>query len=115
MSKVIALTSFEHHGSRHRGAEFEVTPQHADLLAKRGLVKPVSGAVTDSGGRKDPAGAGASLVDQNAAATLAAIAKVSDAGVLTDALVTEQAKGEKARKSVVEALTAAIAAAQPQA
>lgn len=113
MTKVKAISSFEHHGRRARGAEFEVTPQHADLLAKLGLVKPMSGAVTDSGSKKDSAGAGASLVEQNAAATLAAIAKVSDFAVLADALSAEQAKGEKARKSVIEAITSAIAAAQP--
>lgn len=115
MTKVKAISSFEHHGRRDRGAEFEVTPQHADLLAKRGLVKPMSGAATDSGSKKDSAGAGASLVDQNAAATLAAIAKVSDVAMLADALSAEQAKGEKARKSVIEAISSAIAAAQPQA
>lgn len=115
MTRVKAISSFEHHGRRDRGAEFEVTPQHADLLAKRGLVKPLSGAVTDSGSSKNHAVDGASLVDQNAASTLAAIANVSDPGILGAALSTEQAKGEKARKSVVEALTAAIAASQPQA
>lgn len=114
MTKVKAITSFDHHGRRNRGAEFEVTPQHAQLLEKRGLVKPMTGAVTDSGSKKDAAIAGASLVDQNAAATLAAIAKVTEVGILADALSAEQAKGDKARKSVIEALTAAIAAAQPQ-
>lgn len=115
MIKVKAITSFEHNGRRDRGSEFDVTPQHADFLAKRGLVKLLGSAATDGDSKKDRTGAGASIVDQNAAATLAAIANVSDAGVLADALSTEQAKGEKARKSVIEALTSAIAAAQPQA
>ena len=50
MAKVIALTSFEHHGSRSRGAEFDVSNQHADLLVKRGLVNLAGEAAAAAGG-----------------------------------------------------------------
>ena len=62
--------------------------------------------------------AGTALVAQNAADVVAAVVQVADADVLAAGLEAEQAKGEKARKSVIEALTSAmasIAAAQPQA
>ncbi len=62
--------------------------------------------------------AGAALVAQNAADVVAAVVQVADADVLAAGLEAEQAKGEKARKSVIEALTSAmasIASAQPQA
>lgn len=115
MVQVKALSSFEHNGRRERNAKFDVSPQHAELLVKRGLVTAVAGGGADSAGKSGANGGGAALVDQNAASTVAAIAKVSDPIVLSDALLIEQAKGEKARKTVVEALTAAIAAAQAQA
>lgn len=116
MAKVIALTSFEHHGSRSRGAEFDVSTQHADLLEKRGLVKLAGqsadaggGPVASSGGNGD----GADLVRQKAADAIAAIASVTDLALLGAALKAETGKGEKARATVIEAIETAIKAATP--
>lgn len=119
MAKVIALTSFEHHGSRSRGAQFDVSTQHADLLAKRGLVK-LAGQSAPAGG--SPAAStsetndGAQLVRQKAADAVAAIAAVTDLARLDAALKAETSKGDKARATVVGAIETAIkAAAQAQA
>ncbi len=116
MAKVIALTSFEHHGSRTRGAEFDVSTQHADLLVKRGLVKLAGEAAAAGGGLAAPTGAagdGSQLVHQKAADAIAAIAAVTDLALLDAALTAETAKGEKARATVVEAIETAIKAATP--
>lgn len=116
MAKVIALTSFEHHGSRSRGAEFDVSTQHADLLVKRGLVKLAGEAAAAAGGSVAPNGAvgeGSQLVRQKAAAAIAAIAAVADLAMLEAALKAETAKGEKARATVIEAIETAIKAATP--
>ncbi|WP_442246736.1 hypothetical protein ACS0OQ_13525 [Stenotrophomonas riyadhensis] len=116
MAKVIALTSFEHHGSRSRGAEFDVSTQHADLLVKRGLVKLAGEATAAGGGPVAPTGAGndgAQLVRQKAADAIAAIASVNDLALLDAALKAETAKGEKARATVIEAIETAIKAATP--
>lgn len=105
MTKVVALCSFEHSGRRQRDVEFEVSPQHAKLLAVRGLVSlvgdPAAGGSTIT--------SGADLVDQNATDVIAALASVADVDTLGEALAAEQSKGEKARKTVLEALAAAIA------
>jgi hypothetical protein len=116
MAKVIALTSFEHHGSRSRGAEFDVSTQHADLLVKRGLVKMAGHAAAASGGPTVATGGtndGAQLVRQKAADAIAAIAAVTDLELLDAALKAETIKGEKARATVVEAIETAIKAATP--
>lgn len=116
MAKVIALTSFEHHGSRGRGAEFDVSTQHADLLVKRGLVKLAAPAVAAAGGSTSATGAtndGAQLIRQKAADAIAAIAAVTDLELLAAALKAETTKGEKARATVVEAIETAIKAATP--
>ncbi|WP_277381616.1 hypothetical protein [Stenotrophomonas maltophilia] len=115
MAKVIALTSFEHHGSRSRGAEFDVSTQHADLLVKRGLVKMAGQAVAASGGAAAATGGsndGAQLVRQKAAEAIAAIAAVTDLELLDAALKAETSKGDKARATVVEAIEAAIKGAK---
>ncbi|RZZ81403.1 hypothetical protein [Pseudoxanthomonas winnipegensis] len=54
---------------------------------------------------------GSLLVDQNAADVLAALPQVTDKAVLEQALAAEQAKGEKARKTVTDALQAAVSKA----
>ncbi|WP_350260107.1 hypothetical protein [Stenotrophomonas riyadhensis] len=116
MAKVIALTSFEHHGSRSRGAEFDVSNQHADLLVKRGLVKLAGEAAVTGAGPAAPTGAadaGAQLVRQKASDAIAAIAAVTDLALLDAALKAETAKGEKARATVIEAIETAIKAATP--
>mgnify|MGYP006949394682 CR=1 FL=1 len=116
MAKVIALTSFEHHGSRSRGAEFDVSNQHADLLVQRGLVKLAGKAGAASGGPAAPTGGsneGAQLVRQKAADAIAAIAAVTDLEMLDAALKAETGKGEKSRATVIEAIEAAIQAATP--
>ncbi len=116
MAKVIALTSFEHHGSRSRGAEFDVSTQHADLLEKRGLVKLAGKSADAGGGPVVPAGGtsdGADLVRQKAADAIAAIAAVTDLELLGAALKAETGKGEKARATVIEAIETAIKAAKP--
>ncbi len=116
MAKVIAITSFEHHGSRSRGAEFDVSNQHADLLVKRGLVKRAGEAAATGGGPIAPTGAGndgAQLVRQKAADAIAAIAAVTDLEMLDAALKAETGKGEKSRATVIEAIEAAIKAATP--
>ena len=114
MAKVIALTSFEHHGSRSRGAEFDVSTQHADLLIKRGLVKLAGQVAAAGGGPVAPTGAvdgGAQIVRQKAADAIAAIASVTDLALLDAALKAETAKCEKARATVIEAIETAIKAA----
>lgn len=114
MAKVIALTSFEHHGSRSRGAQFDVSTQHADLLAKRGLVQLAGEAAPAGGGPATPTSEtndGAQLVRRKAADAIAAIAAVTDLALLDEALKAESAKGDKARATVLEALEAAIKAA----
>ncbi|TIE20996.1 hypothetical protein DI041_04025 [Stenotrophomonas maltophilia] len=114
MAKVIALTSFEHHGSRGRGAEFGVSTQHADLLVKRGLVK-LAGQAAAAGGDSTAAtgrtSEGAQLVRQKAADAIAAIAAVTDLELLAAALKAETTKGDKARATVVEAIETGINAA----
>jgi len=114
MAKVIALTSFEHHGSRSRGAEFDVSTQHADLLVRRGLVRlPGEAAAAGSGpiASTGSTNVGAQLVRQKAADAIAAIAAVTDLALLEAALKAETAKGDKARATVVEAIEAAVKAA----
>lgn len=117
MAKVIALTSFEHHGSRSRGAEFDVSTQYADLLVKRGLVKLAGQVAGAAGGSPlaltDGSNDGAQLVRQKAADAIAAIAAVTDLEVLGAALKAETAKGEKARATVIEAIETGIKAATP--
>ncbi|MBN4942016.1 hypothetical protein JY414_09335 [Stenotrophomonas maltophilia] len=116
MAKVIALTSFEHHGSRSRGAEFDVSNQHADLLVKRGLVKLAGEADAAGCGPAAPTGGsneGAQLVRQKAADAIAAITAVTDLEMLDAALKAETGKGEKPRATVIEAIEAAIKAATP--
>lgn len=56
----------------------------------------------------------AALLDQNVNTVVSAIGKGVAPEVLAAALVAENARGEKARKKVVEALQAAIKAAAPQ-
>lgn len=116
MAKVIALTSFDHHGSRSRGAEFDVSTQHADLLVKRGLVKLAGQADASGAGPVVPTGGtddGAQLVRQKAADAIAAIAAVTDLELLDAALKAETAKGDKARATVIEAIGTAIKAVTP--
>lgn len=116
MPKVIALTSFEHHGSRSRGAKFDVSAQHADLLVKRGLAKLASEAEAAGSGPAAPTGEtndGAQLVRQKAADAITAIAAVNDLTQLAAALKAETAKGDKARATVVDAIEIAIKAATP--
>lgn len=126
MVKVTAITSFEHQGRRERGAEFEVSPQHADLLRARGLVKVSGNAVGggpvdtasgtgDGGGAADDVAStgkadGALLIRQKIPDAVAAISKVSDKTVLEAALAAEKAKGEKARAAVLEAIDTAMKA-----
>lgn len=107
MIKVKALFSLEHYGRRDRGAEFEVSDQHAPLLVKRGLAV-VLGSEVQKADDDVVCKTGAMLVDQNAADVLSSLAGVTDAQLLGKALEAEQAKGDKARKTVVEALTSAI-------
>ena len=127
MVKVIAISSFEHQGRRARGAEFEVSPQHADLLRARGLVKLCGNAgegdAADSasgtgggGGAADGGTAagkvdGALLIRQKIPDAVAAISQVSDRAVLEAALTAEKAKGDKARAAVLDAIDSAMKAA----
>lgn len=60
---------------------------------------------------KDPPSASA-LLDQNANVVIAAVAKVTEVEKLKAALEAERAEGAKQRKSVIEAIEAAIAAAE---
>ncbi|WP_153164335.1 hypothetical protein [Stenotrophomonas nematodicola] len=110
MAKVRALSSFEHGGHRSRGHKFEVSPQHADLLVKRGLVALIPGSLSASVGGAPLARTGAALVGQNASDVIAELATVVDMGTLAAALEAEQSKGDKARKTVLEAIASAIAA-----
>lgn len=52
------------------------------------------------------------LLDQNANVVIAAVGKVTDVQKLKAALEAEKAEGGKQRKSVIEAIEAAIAAAE---
>ncbi|WP_312681050.1 hypothetical protein [Stenotrophomonas chelatiphaga] len=119
MIEVKALRGLEHGGTIKRDQVFPVATQaHVDLLVGKGLVEVV-GEVSQPGGNADkgakqPESAGVALVAQNAADVVTALAQVTDPDLLAAGLEAEKGKGEKARKSVIEALTAAIAAAQPQ-
>jgi len=88
----------------------ELSPPSQSEAVETGLA---TGAVAAT--EASASSAGTALVAQNAADVVAAVAQVTDADVLAAGLEAEQAKGEKARKSVIEAITSAIAASHPQA
>jgi hypothetical protein len=115
MVKVRSLSSFEHYGPRPRGTEFEVNPQHAEVLVKRGLVGLVGAAAGDApvntGSVAVPVD-GALLVRQKAVDAIAAVASVKDVAVLQQALAAEMAKVDKVRGTVIEAIEAAIKGAE---
>ncbi|WP_223484728.1 hypothetical protein [Stenotrophomonas indicatrix] len=111
MVEVTALTSFEHHGTRIRGANFEVSQQHASLLSARGLVKISAVAESAaSASAASPVVSGAALVRQKPEKAIAALAAVTDRATLEDARSAEIAKGAKAREAVLGAIDAALAA-----
>jgi hypothetical protein len=70
------------------------------------------GAATADEASARVAAAGAAFVDRNAADVLEALGDFRDAAVLETALAAEQAKGDKSRKTVLEALAAALAPPQ---
>lgn len=109
MYEMKALRSFEHGGSIKRGQTFQVaTKKAADALEKAKLAQ-LLGEVED----EKPAPTrveidAAALLDQNAATVVAAIGKGVAPDVLAAALAAE--KAGKDRKTVVEALEAAVKA-----
>lgn len=135
--KYIAKKGFnDPNGYQRRNTEWTGCERRAKELLLLGLIEPAAeekaAPTVENKMRHEPdnksghdttapspaVATGSALVAHNAADVVAAVAQVADADVLAAGLEAEQAKGDKARKSVVEALTsaiAAIAAAQPQA
>lgn len=140
MYEVEAIASFDHHGSRKVGDRFTVGNQRqVEELQKKGLVQvlggaqvgiisdsteadtgTVTGADAGSGSSSGTAEGSASasgsatatpgelLVDGNAPDVIASLAGLQDKTVLQSALEAE--KAGKDRKTVVEALEAALKA-----
>lgn len=105
MIQVEALRGFEHGGRRLRGDTFLVSDQHAEELKARKLVRLTTPVPPTA-----PTGSGfdaGTFVAQNAADVLVDLEKVVDAAELASILAAE--KAGKDRKSVVEAIEAAIA------
>ncbi|MGY4892376.1 UNVERIFIED_CONTAM: hypothetical protein EX528_19040 [Xanthomonas axonopodis] len=112
MSEVKALRGFEYGGTRKRDEVFDVAnKKHLDQLVAKRLVVEVVAMQPSVDGATGGLG-GADLVSGNAAETVAKVKDIKDVGVLQNALEAEQGKGETARKTVLEALQAAIIAAQ---
>ncbi|MEN4938744.1 hypothetical protein [Stenotrophomonas sp. TWI1151] len=131
MYEVRAIASFDHHGSRKVGERFPVGNQRqAEELEKKGLVEVLGGAPeVDSTSASTNAGPGPGpgsgtgeggttastksppgelLVDGNAPDVIASLAGLQDKVLLQSALDAE--KAGKDRKTVVEALEAALKA-----
>ncbi len=129
MYEVRAIASFDHHGSRKVGERFTVGNQRqAEELEKKGLVEVLGGAPeVDSTSASTKAGPGPGsgtgeggttastrstpgelLVDGNAPDVIASLAGLQDKVLLQSALDAE--KAGKDRKTVVEALEAALKA-----
>ncbi len=129
MYEVRAIASFDHHGSRKVGERFTVGNQRqAEELEKKGLVEVLGGAPeVDSTSASTNAGPGPGsgtgeggttastksppgelLVDGNAPDVIASLAGLKDKVLLQSALDAE--KAGKDRKTVVEALEAALKA-----
>lgn len=124
MKNVKAIISFDHDGNRKRGAVFAVSDKHAVDLEKKRLVTIVGDApealtsaesdrdksATD-GGTPPPAPPtpAQQFLDGKVDEVKARI-EGADKELLQAALDEEVSKGDKARKGVTEALTAALAA-----
>lgn len=133
MYEVQAIASFDHHGCRKVGDRFTVGSQRqAEELEKKGLVQVLGGAPemgstaaskeADSGtvggtgsGTAEGSTSGSTtptpgelLVGGNAPDVIASLAGLQDKAVLQSALDAE--KAGKDRKTVVEALEAALKA-----
>lgn len=129
MYEVQAIASFDHHGSHKVGDRFTVGSQRqAEELEKKGLVQVLGGAPemgstapsteADSGtgsGTAEGSTSGSTtptpgelLVGGNAPDVIASLAGLQDKAVLQSALDAE--KAGKDRKTVVEALEAALKA-----
>jgi hypothetical protein len=129
MYEVRAIASFDHHGSRKVGDHFTVGNQRqAEKLEKKGLVHvlgsaPEVGSTSGSTEADTGTGSGAAedgtsgsttptpgelLVGGNAPDVIASLAGLQDKAVLQSALDAE--KAGKDRKTVVEALEAALKA-----
>ncbi|MBB3806410.1 hypothetical protein FHR51_002562 [Xanthomonas arboricola] len=105
MGEVKALRGFEYDGSRKRGEVFDVVnKKHLERLIDKKLVVELGG--TPQAAENNAA---IELVAGNAADTLAKVKSTKDAELLRQALIVEQAKGDGARKKVLESLQAAIA------
>ncbi|MGE7136216.1 hypothetical protein ACQKIE_01130 [Luteibacter sp. NPDC031894] len=85
--------------------EFETTELHRRELQTRRLLD--GSHVAAKASKPVASTSGAEFIDRKAAEVIAAI-EGADQTLLADALEAEQAKGEKARSTVVEALQAAI-------
>lgn len=110
MYEVRAIASFDHHGSRKVGERFTVGNQRqAEELEKKGLVEVLGGAPeVGSTSASTTSTPGELLVDGNAADVIASLAGLQDKTLLQSALDAE--KAGKDRKTVVEALEAALKA-----
>lgn len=120
MIEVKALKGLEHGGTIKRGEVFSVaTRAHADLLVGKRLVEEVESASPVGGDQSSVDGAhgseAASLVSGNAADVIARVKVATDRQLLHEGLIAEEAKGEAARKTVLEALQVAIEASQAEA
>jgi len=108
MYEVRAIASFDHHGSRKVGERFTVGNQRqAEELEEKGLVEVLGGA-PEVGSTSTTSTPGELLVDGNAADVIASLAGLQDKALLQSALDAE--KAGKERKTVVEALEAALKA-----
>lgn len=125
MKNVKAIISFDHDGNRKRGSVFAVSDKHAAELEKKRLVKIVGDAPEEStaalSANSVPEGRGgpnpppapptpAQIFLDGKVDEVKARIEGSDKELLQAALEEETSKGDKARKGVTEALTAALAA-----
>ena len=85
--------------------EFETTDLHRRELETRGLLE--GSHVAARAPKPAASTSGTEFIDRKAAEVIAAI-EGADQTLLADALDAEQAKGDKARSTVVDALRAAI-------
>jgi len=125
MKNVKAIISFDHDGNRKRDAVFAVSDKHAVELEKKRLVTivgevpealtaaPADGDKSSTGGGTTPPPAPPTPAQQfldGKVDEVKARIEGADKELLQAALDEEVSKGDKARKGVTEALTAALAA-----
>jgi hypothetical protein len=92
---------------------FEITnAKHLEKMIEKGLVAKVDAAQPKGNSKPSTVGSGASLVSGSASDTVSKVKETKGLELLKEMQAAELAKGEGARKTVLEALEAAIAAAE---